>query len=129
MSRDHHAVGYGAGAVVERPLSHAQGFEALPGDGIVDELAQDGQRLVGGEAFGQRERVAHAKANAVMFSEMDGHGIGVRCLCGTKYQENDLECKVFALRAKGPWQASPSKALGNGRIGQALKGCEVSNRF
>ncbi len=58
-----------------RLLFHAETFEVFPCDGIVNQPAQKGQRFVGGEAFGQRERVMHSKADAVMFSQMDGHGL------------------------------------------------------
>jgi hypothetical protein len=75
VSRDHHAVSRGAWIVIDRTLRYAERIEAFADDWIMDKLAENGQRLAGAEAFCERERVAHAKTNSVMFSEMNSHGI------------------------------------------------------
>jgi hypothetical protein len=74
---DHDAMGYGASGVrviIESGLVYAEGLEALAGDGVVDELAEDGEGFAFGETLGEGEGVADAEADAVMFSEVDGHG-------------------------------------------------------
>jgi hypothetical protein len=58
---NHDAVRGGVRRVIERPLRDAQLLQALPSDGIVNELPQDGQRFVVCDPLGQRERVAEAK--------------------------------------------------------------------
>jgi hypothetical protein len=60
--------------VLEAALLDAEGFEPLPGDWIVNQLAEDGERPVGCEAFREPEGITNAEADAIMFSDMDGHG-------------------------------------------------------
>jgi len=76
MGGDHDAVGDGVQVIVEGCLIDAERVETLAGDGVVDELAEDGEGLFMGESLGEGEGVADAEADAVMFSEVDGHDGG-----------------------------------------------------
>ena len=63
----------GSCRIVERPFRDAGADEPFADDGVVDEFPEDGQGPALGEAFRLSEGVADAKAEAVVFGELDGH--------------------------------------------------------
>ena len=70
---DEHAARRRAGQFVELATMNAVRVEPCERKRVMDEIAEGGQRTLGGEAFGVAQGVAHAEAEAVVFGQENFH--------------------------------------------------------
>ncbi len=73
MRRDHDLGSRRAGEITETAFQHPTKSEAVPDDGVVDELAEDGELAVFSETVRLGDGVADAETESVVFCQLDFH--------------------------------------------------------
>jgi hypothetical protein len=73
MSCDDHASGVSGIRRIELTTTDAEGLEMAIHLRVVDQLAKDGDGLLGSDLMGSTEGIAHAETHAVVASEEDVH--------------------------------------------------------